>query len=237
VARIQNALGSAYLSLGEVQAADVLATEALGSAEHADWLDLQVSAHLLLLQRNRACGDVATALEHGREALDAASRRQPGTARIDVELELSRLHLLDGDLDAAKRHATSALSTADTIGDQPRAALAAIELGATLRCLGEKEAALEFYYGHVPDDDQILNARMRAAAGLLEADLGRLDRGPEQIQIAETLCRELGNIHQQAHCLDTLSNVYLQQGDTLRARRSSRHPKALWPTLGTCCME
>src|SRR5262249_52381650 len=116
VARIQDLLAKTYLSLGEVQAAEALATEALHSAEHADWLDLQVSAHLLLLKGGRARGDITTALEHGREALDVASRRPPDTARIDVELELSRLHLLGGDLDAAKSHATSALSTADTIG-------------------------------------------------------------------------------------------------------------------------
>jgi len=122
-------------------------------------------------------------------------------------------------------------------GNQHRAALAAIELGATLRRLGEKDTALELYYGRLPADDQILHARMRAEAALLEADLGRPDRGAEQIQIAETLYRELGDIHQQAHCLDILSKVYLQQGDLLRSRRSSRHAKELWPTLGSCCRE
>jgi hypothetical protein len=76
---------------------------------------------------------------------------------------------------------------------------------------------------------------MRAEAGLLEADPGRPDRGAEQIQIAETLYREFGDIHQQAHCLDTLSKVYLQQGDLIRSRRSNRHAKELWPTLGSCC--
>jgi tetratricopeptide (TPR) repeat protein len=237
VARIQSLLGSAYLSVGKVQEAEALATEALRSAEHADWLDLQISTRLLLLRGGRARGDITAALEHGREALDVASRRPPDIAGIDVELELSRLHLLDGDLDAAKTHATSALSTADTIGDQPRAALAAIELGATLRRLGEKETALELYYGHLPVDNQIIHARMQAAVGLLEADLGRPDLGAEQIQIAETLYRELGDIHQQAHCLDILSKVYLQQGDLLRSRRSRRHARELWPTLGSCCKQ
>ena len=87
--------------------------------------------------------------------------------------ELSRLHLLAGDLGAAKSHATSALSTADTIGDRRRAALAAIELGTTLGRLGEKDTALDLYYGHLPDDDQILHARIeqrRAFSRLTSGD-------------------------------------------------------------------
>jgi len=235
LARIQSLLGSAYLSVGEVQTAEALATEALRSAQDADWLDLQISTRLLLLRAGQARGDTATALEHGREALDVTARRPPDTVSIDVELELSRLYLHEDDLDAAKSHVTSALATADALGDQRRAALTILELGATLCRQGEKEAALELYYGRIPVDDPILCARMRTEAGLLEADLGRPDLSAEQIQLAETLYAEQEDIHQQAHCLDILSKVYLQQGDLLRSRRSSRQAKELWPALGSCC--
>jgi tetratricopeptide (TPR) repeat protein len=130
------------------------------------------------------------------------------------------------------------------IGNQRRATLAAIELGAILCRLGEKETALtlyysrlplELFYSSLPADDQTLRAHIAAEAGRLEADLGRPDLAAEQFQIAETLYRELGDIHQQAHCLDTLSKVCLQQGDLLRSRRFSRRAKELWPTLGSCC--
>jgi tetratricopeptide (TPR) repeat protein len=106
VARIQDLLGFAYLSLGEMRVAEAFAAEALRSAEHTGWLDLQISAHLSLLKAAMASGDKTTALEHGRKALDSVSGRPPDTARIDVELELARLHLIDGDLDAAKPRST-----------------------------------------------------------------------------------------------------------------------------------
>ncbi|GJM43900.1 MAG: hypothetical protein DHS20C21_07420 [Gemmatimonadota bacterium] len=165
-------LAQTHLRLGDLEPAFEAAYCALAETRHLGLESDAGSAHGILCVAFIQRGQYTAAIEHGKQALDIATRlgHQNGTIRHNLHLSIAIR--LSGDLELAARHALRALATAEET-DAPNLVISArLSAARALRESGRLEAARELVEGAL--EITRTSQRERDHVLVLE-DLGDLD--------------------------------------------------------------
>lgn len=230
-ARTLNSLGKLHLEWGRLPEAEAACGEALALGERLGNPVVVALARVGIAEAAAARGDLAGALEHGRQGLDRAEASKSLLAQMKAHRLLGILYGTLGRLDRAFDFFRKARDRANALGDRGHILRASIDLGMTLVRLGapkDPEAIVERAWREAEAGGYaLLAAEGRLAHALSLEALSRLPEASAEAEAAAQAFRAIDNPRGLAFALLARARILAAGRDLEGAARLEREVRRL----------
>jgi tetratricopeptide (TPR) repeat protein len=229
-ARMLGNIAEVYLSVGDVEAAQRSAEQALALARQLGDPAIEALARMRLAMVSRDRGDLAVALTQATTAIEVFGASLVEQVRADLSMVLGSVHLRRDELDAARRHLSAAQTLLRSVG-QASGTLAWTLIH--LARLSVREGGRQAAARHLAEsltlaraiDDPELQANALTERALLTGE-------PADARAALALATGVGHPRQEMLARSALGELLAARGDAAAAREQFAAALELAVALG-----